>query len=205
MEQGALQIVLGLDGKPSGRAVVDFGCHDVALQALSALSGGHRLVCGSLDSWPYEHPRERQILARPLRAQERSLLNLPPPPVGEGPALARFPESRGALDGLRKRRVSEPAENCEGIVKFFAEEKGYGFISTPNGDVFVHRSDCPDEQCLTEGQVVCFDVVQDDRGKTRATNLRIVSTSGPSSLSSPPLHRQASGGRRPQERLMVTQ
>jgi cold shock protein len=57
---------------------------------------------------------------------------------------------------------------AEGTVKWFSNEKGYGFIERGNGeaDVFVHFSAIGGEgyKSLTEGQRVSFDVVQGDKG-----------------------------------------
>ena len=57
---------------------------------------------------------------------------------------------------------------AEGTVKWFSNEKGYGFIERGNGeaDVFVHFSAINGEgyKSLTEGQRVSFDVVQGDKG-----------------------------------------
>jgi CspA family cold shock protein len=66
-----------------------------------------------------------------------------------------------------------------GTVKFFNEEKGYGFISNENGgdDVFVHVSAIMSDgnKTLTEGQKVTFDTERDPRnGKLKATNVSIV-------------------------------
>jgi CspA family cold shock protein len=52
---------------------------------------------------------------------------------------------------------------AEGTVKWFSNEKGYGFIERGNGeaDVFVHFSAIGGEgyKSLTEGQHVSFEVV----------------------------------------------
>ncbi len=49
-----------------------------------------------------------------------------------------------------------------GKVKWFNAEKGYGFITTDDGnDVFVHYSVF---KTLDEGQAVSFDITQSDRG-----------------------------------------
>ena len=50
-----------------------------------------------------------------------------------------------------------------GTVKFFNSEKGYGFISRPDGeDVFVHYSNIEGDgyRSLEEGQTVEFEVGQ---------------------------------------------
>jgi CspA family cold shock protein len=57
---------------------------------------------------------------------------------------------------------------AEGTVKWFSNEKGFGFIERGNGeaDVFVHFSAIDGEgyKSLTEGQRVSFEVVQGDKG-----------------------------------------
>jgi CspA family cold shock protein len=64
---------------------------------------------------------------------------------------------------------------AEGTVKWFSNEKGYGFIERGNGeaDVFVHFSAIQGEgyKSLTEGQRVSFDVVQGDKGLQAANVL----------------------------------
>ena len=61
----------------------------------------------------------------------------------------------------------------EGMVKWFNESKGFGFIQQDGGpDVFVHFSSIQDEgfKTLAEGQRVQFDVVKGERGP-KATNV----------------------------------
>jgi CspA family cold shock protein len=56
---------------------------------------------------------------------------------------------------------------AEGTVKWFSNEKGYGFIEAEGGeDVFVHHSAIQMDgyRSLTEGQRVQFEVVQGDKG-----------------------------------------
>ena len=64
---------------------------------------------------------------------------------------------------------------AEGTVKWFSNEKGYGFIERGNGeaDVFVHFSAILGEgyKSLTEGQRVSFEVVQGDKG-LQASNVQ---------------------------------
>jgi CspA family cold shock protein len=58
--------------------------------------------------------------------------------------------------------------SVSGTVKWFSDEKGYGFIERENGegDVFVHHSAIEGEgfKTLIEGQRVEFDVVQGQKG-----------------------------------------
>jgi cold shock protein len=64
--------------------------------------------------------------------------------------------------------------STRGTVKWFSNEKGYGFISRPDGDdVFVHFSAIQAEgfKTLTEGQEVEFDIVDGPKGQ-QAANVR---------------------------------
>jgi CspA family cold shock protein len=68
------------------------------------------------------------------------------------------------------------AEMATGTVKWFNNEKGFGFISQSDGaDVFVHHSaiDMQGYRSLTEGQAVEFDVQEGPKG-LQAANVRPV-------------------------------
>ncbi len=55
----------------------------------------------------------------------------------------------------------------EGIVKWFNDKKGYGFIEAEEGkDLFVHHSsiDMTGFKTLSEGDRVSFEVAETDRG-----------------------------------------
>jgi CspA family cold shock protein len=64
-----------------------------------------------------------------------------------------------------------------GVIKWFNDAKGYGFIQRETGDdVFVHFSALPATggyRSLSEGQRVQFEVVQ-ERGRERAANVMIL-------------------------------
>jgi CspA family cold shock protein len=65
---------------------------------------------------------------------------------------------------------------AQGTVKWFNNDKGYGFISQPDGeDVFVHFSAIQTDgyKSLEEGQSVEFEVTQGPKGK-QAANVRPV-------------------------------
>jgi CspA family cold shock protein len=67
-----------------------------------------------------------------------------------------------------------------GTVKFFNDQRGFGFIQPDDGskDVFVHISavESAGMRVLSEGQKIAFDVVADRKspGKSSAENLRAV-------------------------------
>lgn len=53
-----------------------------------------------------------------------------------------------------------------GVVKWFSENKGYGFIERDNGkDVFVHISDVINKIPLKEGEKVSFEIGQGKKGE----------------------------------------
>jgi CspA family cold shock protein len=66
-----------------------------------------------------------------------------------------------------------------GIVKWFSNQKGFGFIQPEDGgkDVFIHISavERAGMSTLNEGQKLSYDLVADRRtGKSSADNLRAV-------------------------------
>ena len=64
-----------------------------------------------------------------------------------------------------------------GTVKFFNDDKGFGFITPENGgqDVFVHVSLLQSDSSLREGGKVSFEVGQDRKtGKSKAENVSVL-------------------------------
>jgi CspA family cold shock protein len=63
-----------------------------------------------------------------------------------------------------------------GTVKFFNEQKGYGFIAPDDGgqDAFVHITavERAGMNTLRQDQRLSYDLEQDNRGKTSAVNLK---------------------------------
>ncbi len=65
----------------------------------------------------------------------------------------------------------------KGKIKWFSDQKGYGFIAKDDGsgDVFVHYSSISGDgyKSLQEGEPVEFEVVDSDKGPKAANVVRI--------------------------------
>lgn len=64
----------------------------------------------------------------------------------------------------------------KGIIKWFNNEKGYGFINgSVDEDIFVHYTAIKQDgyKTLSEGQVVEFELIKTEKG-LQATNVRTV-------------------------------
>jgi CspA family cold shock protein len=78
--------------------------------------------------------------------------------------------------GARKKGGIESMSH-RGTVKWFNEQKGFGFITQEDGqDVFVHYSSIQSDgfKTLVEGQEVEFDIVEGEKGP-KASNVTKVS------------------------------
>lgn len=61
-----------------------------------------------------------------------------------------------------------------GTIKFFNEAKGFGFITSPDGDdVFVHVSNIAGADTLKEGQSVTYETAEGRKGP-EAVNVQAV-------------------------------
>lgn len=64
----------------------------------------------------------------------------------------------------------------QGKVKWFSNDKGYGFIEADDGeDVFVHFTGIVSDgfKSLDEGQTVSFEIIEGNRGPQAANVLKI--------------------------------
>jgi CspA family cold shock protein len=70
------------------------------------------------------------------------------------------------VGSIKERQVRQIMP--EGTVKWFSQEKGYGFITPDEGgkDIFVHRSGIAGEgfKSLEEGEKVSYEVTQGRKG-----------------------------------------
>jgi len=82
-----------------------------------------------------------------------------------------------------------------GTVKFFNENKGYGFIQPDEGgtDAFVHITavERAGIRTLRENQRVSYDLEEDRRGKTAAVNLQPVEEGAPAKAEAQPVGDEA--------------
>lgn len=62
-----------------------------------------------------------------------------------------------------------------GIVKWFSTQKGFGFITCPEGDAFVHYSNIEGDghKSLNEGDDVDFSIVDSNKG-LKAENVTVI-------------------------------
>ena len=69
------------------------------------------------------------------------------------------------------------SERMRGVVKWFSNEKGYGFITPENGssDIFVHYTAIQDKgyRTLAEGTQVEFEVVEGPKGKQASSVAKV--------------------------------
>jgi len=51
-----------------------------------------------------------------------------------------------------------------GRVKWYDKKKGYGFVESPNGDVFIHYTSFSEDIVLNDQDLVSFEIVLGEKG-----------------------------------------
>jgi CspA family cold shock protein len=79
------------------------------------------------------------------------------------------------IESIYIKKEQQNMANYTGVVKWFDNERGYGFISTNEGnDVFLHHSQVKEkgnDKDIHEGEQLSFDIIQDKKGPS-ATNVQ---------------------------------
>jgi CxxC-x17-CxxC domain-containing protein len=130
--------------------------------------------CGTETMVPFKPSNDRPVYCRDCFDAKK--------PGGPG-GRERRAAPRGGVDrgtapdrGGAAVRVAHAGPRVEGVVKWFNEAKGFGFISREGGeDVFVHFAAIVGDgfRTLTEGDRVEFDVVEGPKGQQAANVVKI--------------------------------
>ena len=51
-----------------------------------------------------------------------------------------------------------------GRVKWFDKKKGYGFVESPKGDIFIHHSNFSEDFILNNNDMISFHIVDGEKG-----------------------------------------
>ena len=122
--------------------------------------------CGKETMVPFKPSNDRPVYCRECFDAMKS--------AGGGTGRERRATPRGGPRDSAPRaplRITHDGPRAHGVVKWFNEAKGFGFIQSEAGeDVFVHFSSIAGEgfRTLTEGDRVEFDVAEGPKGKQAA-------------------------------------
>jgi len=88
-----------------------------------------------------------------------------PAPPRRGRGVRRPERSRDDPRSQRPRAAGTPGERGEGVIRAMNPERVFGFIETPGGDIFFHRTSVRDGfESLNVGARVAFVFGEGDRG-----------------------------------------
>jgi len=81
-------------------------------------------------------------------------------------ATFQFSQPKPITPDYNRKEIAMSEDRAKGKIKWFNKQKGYGFVTTDDGDVFIHCSAVPayKEGVLDEGVEVEFDVFQSTKG-----------------------------------------
>jgi CspA family cold shock protein len=114
-------------------------------------------------------PVPRQVMGAAFGERSNSLQS-------HGQIPGRLHQPRPCRSDPSRQSARDVSVMASGTVKFFNEQKGFGFISREEGaDVFVHFSAIQGDgfKTLQEGQKVEFEIAKGQKGD-EAKNLRVV-------------------------------
>jgi CxxC-x17-CxxC domain-containing protein len=136
--------------------------------------------CGTETMVPFKPTNDRPVYCRDCFDARKP--GGPGGPGGHGGAGGRERRSapRGGPDRrsapVRVAHVAHEGPRVQGVVKWFNDAKGFGFIAREGGeDVFVHFASISGEgfRTLTEGDRVEFDVVEGPKGQQAANVVKL--------------------------------
>jgi len=124
--------------------------------------------CGQATQVPFQPRGDRPVYCRDCFDAKK--------PGGPGGRERRATPRGGPERGAAPVRVAHEGPRTQGVVKWFNDAKGFGFIQREGGeDVFVHFASIVGEgfRTLTQGDRVEFDVVEGPKGQQAANVVKI--------------------------------
>jgi len=124
--------------------------------------------CGTETMVPFKPSSDRPVYCRDCFDAKK--------PGGPGGRERRATPRGGPERGAAPVRVAHEGPRTQGVVKWFNDAKGFGFIQREGGeDVFVHFASILGEgfRTLTQGDRVEFDVVEGPKGQQAANVVKI--------------------------------
>lgn len=79
--------------------------------------------------------------------------------------MKNFSRPKGPRIALKSYMKKREENKQKGTIKFFDTTKGYGFIKCDSSDLFFHITEFRDMREPQSGDVVAFDMSENDKGK----------------------------------------